>query len=100
MIENLVIGLLGLLLYGSGFLVWPVFAVLWRRSRRRARVLRWTFFAELLGQLALAGLLIFSRNILEHQYYWAMCMIILNVIFTPLMFLSAGYDHWTQTHLA
>jgi hypothetical protein len=96
MLDKLVIGLLCVLLYGSGFLVWPVFALIWRRSGRRAKALCWTFFAELLGQAALAGFFIFSRDILEHQYYWLMCMIIMNVLFTPVMILSAVYDHAAQ----
>jgi len=66
MIENALVGLLGVLLYASGLLVWPICALLWRGTGRRARALRWTFFAELACQLIVVGFFIFSHGILEH----------------------------------
>jgi hypothetical protein len=100
MIENLLIGILGVLGYGSGFLVWPVCAFLWRKKRRQARLLRWFFFGELAAQLTVAGFFVFSRGILEHQYYWCVVSMLANIVFTPFMILAALYDLGKQAPAA
>jgi hypothetical protein len=80
------------LFYGSGLLVWPVCALLWRK-KRRTRALRWVFFSELVCLLVLYGFAAFSRGILEHGYYWLLLMILANIVFTPLAIGAAVYDY-------
>jgi hypothetical protein len=36
---------------------------------------------------------LFSRGILEHQYYWLILMIVVNVVFTPAAIAAAIYDY-------
>jgi hypothetical protein len=84
---------LAILLYGSGLLVWPVCALLWRK-KRRTRALRWVFLSELLCLLVLFGFAAFSRGILEHGYSWLILMIVANIAFTPLAMGGACYDYF------
>ena len=83
---------LAILLYGSGLMVWPLCALFWRKTDRRSRALKWVFFAQLLLLLALIGFFVFSNGLLEHQYYWLILMIMLNLAFTPLAIGAAIYD--------
>ncbi len=96
MIEDILIGLFSVLLYGSGLLVWPICALLWRKSHRRAKALRWAFFCEAVCQAIVIGLFLFSTGIVEHQYQWLMLSIIINIVFTPVALGSALYDHAKQ----
>ena len=89
--KNIFISGLGVLLYGSGFLFWPVCALLWR-GRRRTTALRWVFLAQLAGNLVLAGLALLSIIKLEHGYDWFILSILLNILFTPLALGAAIYD--------
>ncbi len=93
MIQDAFIGILGILLYLSGLLVWPVCCLLWRKHKGRTRALRWVFFCQLLGDLVLLGFFAFSHGILDHQYSWLMLMIMLNVVCTPLALVAAFYDY-------
>jgi hypothetical protein len=90
--KNILIDCLGVLLYGSGFLFWPVCALLWRR-KRRTTALRWVFLTQLAGNLVFAGLALLSIVKLEHGYYWFILSIFLNILFTPLAFGAAIYDY-------
>jgi hypothetical protein len=92
MIHDALIGVIGSLLYLSGLLVWPACVLLWRKRKRRTRALHWVFFSQLLGDLVILAFFAFSQGILEHQYYWLMLMIMLNVFCTPLALLAAIYD--------
>jgi hypothetical protein len=85
--------LLGVPLYVSGLLVWPVCSLLWRRRKRRARVLRWVSFGQFVFLLVLVGFFVFSYGLLEHQYYWLVLMIMLNILFTPFAVVAALYDY-------
>jgi hypothetical protein len=85
--------LLGVPFYLSGLLVWPVCSFVWRRKKRRARALRWVFVGQLLCLLVLVGFFVFSDGLLEHQYYWLIYIIILNIVFTPLAFVAALFDY-------
>ena len=100
MINTVLIWLLGALMYGSGFLVWPACALLWRRTSRRTKARQWSFLAELAGQVVLGAFFVFSHGILEHQYNWLMLMIILNVLFTPVMLVCVIYDLGSQAPTA
>jgi len=91
--QHVLIGVLGVLLYASGLLVWPVCLIVWRKRRRRTPVLRWTFIAEVLCQFVLVGFSVFSHGLLEHQYYWFMIMIMVNLGFTPLALGAAFLDY-------
>jgi len=87
--------------YLSGLLVWPVCSFLWRRRKRRARVLRWVFFGQLVFLLTLVGFFVFSYGLLEHQYYWLVLMIMQNILFTPFAVGAALYDYaHSDTHAA
>src|SRR5690349_20278222 len=91
---------LAILLCGSGLLVWPTCALLWRK-KRRTRALRWFFFSELLCQLVLAGFAVIPYRILEHGYYWLILMIMTNIVFTPLAIGAAFYDYFRgENHVA
>jgi hypothetical protein len=100
MIENVLIGIVGLLLYASGLVVWPVCALFWRKKKRHTKALRWTFLCELACQLVIIGFFIFSRGILEHQYGWLVFSILVNIVFTPAMILAAFYDYSKQAPAA
>ena len=100
MINNVFLGLLGLLLYGSALFVWPICGFLWRKTGRHANVLRWAFSLCLACQLTVIGFFAFSHSILEHQYYWCMVSIMVNVAFTPIMIAAAFYDYAKQSPLA
>ena len=86
---------LAILLYGSGLLVWPLCALFWRKTRRRAHALKWVFFTQLLLLLVLVGFLLFSNGLLEHGYYWLILMIMLNLLFTPLAIMEAMFDYFS-----
>ena len=51
------------------------------------------FLGQLVCVLALIGFVVFSYGLLEHQYYWLMIMIVLNIVFTPLAVGAALYDY-------
>ena len=89
--RDILIKCLGVPLYASGFLFWPVFALLWHR-KRRTTALRWVFFVQLACTLVLVGLACFSSIKLEHGYYWLMLLILLNLLFTPVALGAAIYD--------
>jgi ABC-type phosphate transport system permease subunit len=95
--ENILMYMLGAVLYFSGLLVWPVYALLWRKRRRRTRALRWVFFSQLSCELVLAGFFFFSRGLMEHQYGWLFLMLVLNVVFTPVALLAAIYDRAAES---
>ena len=100
MIKNVLIGLLGILFYGSALFVWPICALLWRKTGHHARILRWAFFFALVCQLIVIGFFVFSHGILEHQYYWCLVSIMVNVVLTPVMVVAAVYDYAKQTPAA
>ena len=83
---------LGVPAYLSGLLLWPAYAILWRKRNWRARVLRWVSFSHLALLVVLIGFSLFSRGLLEHQYYWFAMMILLNLLFTPFAFAAANFD--------
>jgi len=89
---------LAILLYGSGFLVWPACALAWRKARR-TRALRLVFFLELLCLITLYGFMCFSTGILEHGYYWLVLMILANILFTPFAIGAAIYDFFRSQPL-
>jgi hypothetical protein len=91
--NDLAVAPLAILLYGSGLLIWPVCALLWRK-KRRTLALRWVSLSELIGLLVLYGFASFSRGILEHGYYWLVLMILANIVFTPLAMGAAIYDYF------
>jgi hypothetical protein len=92
--KDVLIYVLGVLLYASGLLIWPTCALLWRGTGRRTRALMCVFFGQLLLLLALVAFFIFSNGLLEHQYYWLLLMIMLNLGFTPLAIGAACYDYF------
>ena len=96
MIENVLLTLLGAVLYFSGLIVWPVSVLLWRKKNRSTRAVRWVFFCQLLCDLVLAGFSMFSRGLMEHQYGWLFLMLIVNVVFTPAALMAAFYDYQRQ----
>src|SRR5204863_9146792 len=100
--RDVFIGIFGILLYASGLFVWPVCLLLWRKKGRRTRASRWVFVAEVFCQLVLVGFFVFSHGILEHQYYWLILMIMVNLGFTPLALGAAIYDYGSesQSHAA
>jgi len=93
--------LLGVPLYLSGLLVWPVCVFVWRRKKRRTRAVRWVFLGQLVCLLILVGFFVFSDGLLEHQYHWLILMIVLNILFTPFAVGAAFYDYaHSDTHAA
>ena len=98
--SHIVIAPFAILLYGSGLLIWPICALRWRKKRRTPS-LRWVFFSELACLLVLYGFATFSREILEHGYYWLVLMILANIAFTLIAIGAAVYDYFRgQTHTA
>ena len=87
------ITLLILLLSGSGFLFWPICALLWR-GRRATSALRWVFLAQLACNLVLAGFALLSNINLELAILrdWISVSIILNLLFAPIALVAAIYD--------
>ena len=100
MMENVLITLVGAVLYFSGLLVWPVCVLLWRKKKRRTRALRWVFLCQLVCDLVLAGFFVFSRGLMEHQYGWLFVMLLVNAVFTPAALIAAFYDYGPQTERA
>ena len=84
------------LLYLSGLLVWPIFALLWCKKKRRTPALRWVFFSELLCMLVVYGLAASGIVKLGHGYYWFIVWIPLNLLFTFAGIVAAIYD-WAQS---
>jgi hypothetical protein len=84
---------LGILLYGSGLLVWPVCASLWRKKKRRTTALGWVFFIEIVCLLVLCGLAASGAVKLEHGYYWFIIWIPLNLLLTLVSLGAAAYDY-------
>lgn len=85
--------LMAVLFYGSGLLVWPICALLWRKKRVRTTALKWVFFSELLCLSVLYGFACFSQGLLEHGYYWFFVMIIVNLLFIPIALLAVAVDY-------
>src|SRR5689334_2007109 len=70
---------LGVLMYGSGLLFWPIRR--WaRRKKPRGKSLGFVFLAQMLSYVAVACCSIFIR--LDHFYYWFIFLMELNVLFT------------------
>ncbi|HEY5913914.1 MAG TPA: hypothetical protein VJA21_25270 [Verrucomicrobiae bacterium] len=92
MMEAFFASVLGIVVYFCGLFVWPACAFFWRNNRRRTMALRLVFFCQLLLDLVLAGFLIFSRGLMEHQYGWLFLMLVVNIIFTPAALIGAVYD--------
>src|SRR5215472_5578523 len=93
---EVLINIFGTLLYVSGLLLWPIFALLWCRKKRRTIALRWVFFLELLC-LAVIYVLAKTRIVkLEHGYYWFILWIPLNLLFTLAGLFAAMYD-WAHS---
>jgi hypothetical protein len=84
------------LFYLSGLLVWPIFALLWRKKKRRTIALRWVFFVELLCLVVVYGLAKTRIVKLEHGYYWFILWIPLNLLFTLAGLMAALYD-WARS---
>jgi hypothetical protein len=97
MMKDVLMMVVGGVLYFSGLLVWPVCVFLWRKKKRRTRVLRWVFLCQLLCDLVLAAFCAFSRGLMEHQYGWIFLMLVVNVVFTPAALLAAVYDCGRET---
>jgi len=91
--RDVFISIVGVMLYASGLLVWPACVLLWRRTRRPARAARFVFMLTGVCQLTLLGFFVFSENLLEHQYYWLMMMVIANLFFTPLALVAVLLDY-------
>lgn len=90
--EDILINIVGGLFYVSGLLIWPVCAFLWRK-KRRTPASRWVFIAAVVCQLVLVGFFVFSRGLLEHQYYWLVLSLLANIGFTVLAIAAALYDY-------
>ena len=91
--QELVINIMGVLLYASGLFVWPISLLLSRNTGRRLTVSRWVFLAELACQLVLVGFAVFWRGLLAFGYSWLILMILVNLGFTPLALGAALYDY-------
>ncbi len=94
--QEAIINTLGILLYTSGLLVWPICLFAWRKTGHRTRALRRVFIAEVVTLLVLIGFCAFSRGMLEHQYYWLILMIIANLVFTLLALGAASWDYHAE----
>ncbi len=70
---------LGVLIYGSGLLFWPIRRWV-RRNKVRGKSLGFVFLAQVVSYLAVACCSAFIK--LEHFYYWFIFLIELNVLFT------------------
>lgn len=93
---NLIISVIAALFYLSGFLIWPFFALLWRKKKRRTTALRWVFGIELLCLLVLFALAYSGIVKLEHGYYWFIIWIPLNLLFTLAALAAATQDYATE----
>ena len=92
--KYVIFGIIGVLSYTSGLLVWPACLLAWRKHRTRAS--RWVFIVEAVCQLVLIGFFVFSQRILEHQYYWLVLMILVNLGSAPFAIGAALYDYGSQ----
>src|SRR6266404_7543348 len=70
---------LGVLMYASGLLLWPIRRWV-RRKKLRGKSLGFVFLAQLVSYVVVACCSAFIR--LEHFYYWFIFAIELNVVFT------------------
>ncbi len=70
---------LGVLMYGSGLLFWPIRRLV-RRTKVRGKSLGFVFLAQVGSYVAVACCSAFIK--LEHFYYWFIFLIELNVLFT------------------
>jgi hypothetical protein len=70
---------LGVLMYGSGLLFWPIRRWV-RRSKVRGKSLGFVFLVQLISYIAVGCCSIFIR--LGHLYYWFIFLIELNILFT------------------
>jgi hypothetical protein len=83
---------LGIVLYGSGLLLWPIRRWFRRKQKVRGRALAFVCIAQLVAYIAVACLSFFVR--LGHFYYWFIFLMELNVLFT-----IAGLIAWARdTH--
>ncbi len=78
-VTTILLAPMGILLYGSGLLLWPIRRWV-RRKQVRGKALGFVFLAQLIAYLAVASCSVFIR--LEHFYYWFIFVIELNVLFT------------------
>lgn len=90
---SVLIGVIVGLFYVSGFLLWPLFALFWRKKRRRTTALRWVFLIELLCLLVLLVLASSGGVKLEHGYYWFIIWVPLNLLFTLAALAAATLDY-------
>ena len=91
---QIVVAPIPILFYGFDLVLWPTCWLIWRR-KWRLPMLRTTFFLELLCQIVLYCFAVFSRGLLEHQYYWYLYMMLANLAFMPLFIGAAVCDYFT-----
>jgi len=70
---------LGVLMYASGLLLWPIRRWV-RRKKVRGKSLGFVFLAQLVSYVVVASCSAFIQ--LGHFYYWFIFLIELNVVFT------------------
>ena len=96
--QSLIAVAVGVFAHGSGLLIWPSCALVWRR-KRRTPALGWVFIVELGCQLVLGGFAAFFPGLLEHEYYWLALMIVANLVFTLLAIGAACRDYFSGSSL-
>jgi hypothetical protein len=86
---NILLGLLAVLLYGGGLLLWPIRRWLRRKQANRGRALFFVFITQFAAYALVACLACFIK--VQHGYYWLIFAIELNVVFT-----LAGAVAWAR----
>ena len=88
---NILLAPLAILLYGSGLLLWPIRR--WRGRKRAvgAKSQGFVFLGQCIAYVGVAVVAALRPRLLEHEYYWFVILIELNVVFTV-----AGVIAWIR----
>ena len=81
-IAHTLLFILGIALYSSGLLLWPIRRWLCRRQKVRGRALRFSFLIEAAALPLFIFMGTFYSSLLDVGYGWALLWVAFNVLFT------------------
>jgi hypothetical protein len=72
----------GVILYGSGLLIWPIHRWIRRKRQKHGKALGIVFLIQVVVYCVIAYLANFHNEMMEISYEWALLWIMFNILFT------------------
>jgi hypothetical protein len=89
--KDIFLPILGIMLYSSGLLLWPIRCWLHRKRKIHGGTLRTVFFVQTIVCLGMVFFTVFCARFSENADDWAMLWIVINLLFTV-----AGLSAWRR----